>query len=65
MQDLFKKVMAVKVESKKIIARTPAFWPATAGMSTSLDEDHMVVNMIARATEQKGIKFVVPFIERV
>ncbi|MCK5493148.1 MAG: glycogen/starch synthase, partial [Candidatus Omnitrophica bacterium] len=53
-------------ESRSIVAQNrPEFWPASAGKSSYLDSDHLVVNMMSRVTAQKGIHFVIPFVYRI
>jgi len=41
------------------------FWPASGGRSTFLNKKHMVINMVSRITEQKGMNLVAPFVRRV
>ena len=55
-----------QAQSRKIISQKHGeFWPATGGRTDQMGKDHLVVSMVSRITEQKGIQFLAPFIRRV
>ena len=55
-----------KAESKRIMAEEhPEFWGASGGKSGYVDENHLVVNLVSRIVEQKGIQYIPAFVRRV
>ncbi|MHB9154701.1 MAG: glycogen/starch synthase, partial [Endomicrobiales bacterium] len=63
-----KKYLADVIERKKAAKREaaglPVFWGRESA-SRALNGDSFVINTITRITDQKGIKYVLPFAERV